>query len=160
MMMVAAERFGKDHFSLVGYLGCRAADHDNQIDHAHMRTNENRHPKLDFRHSGQSWESKYGTRLKGYFDAKKESPEAAAKLQLPDHDDWDCADDLEANGLVVMGGIASGVFTFLPLGLEVLGEVTKHKAAGGNFAGVELPVDLLERIAEARQSLIAETQEG
>jgi hypothetical protein len=36
--------WGKDHWSLLAYIGCRNADNNSIVDYSHFRVNEKRHP--------------------------------------------------------------------------------------------------------------------
>lgn len=120
--------FGKDHWSTFGYAECRCVDDEGVPDRCHMRCNIHRHPGLAHL---RDWNPEHGTRLKGFI-----SPLDTPRLQLPDHDDWDCVEDLEAVGLLKWEGTGiNPVFQLTEFGLLIAAELRKHKANGGNFAG-------------------------
>lgn len=86
---VPVEKFGEDHWSTLAYVETRIVDHNGLLAADHMRCHTGRHPML---HAARRWSSgsddmKYPTRLKG-------------GEPLPDHDDYDCIDDLIAAGLL------------------------------------------------------------
>jgi len=147
MEAVPIEKWGKDHFSLLGYVGCRVVDNQGTIDMDHMRVNQDRHLAA---HTGRNtygqasdackWEPEHGTRLAGFFEAKGKAKEA---FRLPDHDDIDCLDDLDAARLIVDHG--SAMFpriTLTELGRRIEFQLREHKSKGGHFAGFPQVVDL------------------
>ena len=78
--------FGRDHWSAFAYLETRCVDHGGRPDTRHMRTDLERHPGKGHLLSKESTRS-YPTRLRDGTD-------------VHEHDDWDCIDALEAEGLV------------------------------------------------------------
>lgn len=86
---VPPEDFGRDHWSTFAYVETRTVEYRGTIDHDHMRCHGNRHPIMlaakTFRGGGDG--SRYPTILAGGRD-------------LPNHDDYDCLDDLIAAGLL------------------------------------------------------------
>ena len=76
--------FGRDHWSTFAYIATRVVNHDGYPKREHMRTDPKRHPGLAHRGS-HFCPGPYPTMLRG-------------GVQLDDHD---CADDLEAAGLIV-----------------------------------------------------------
>lgn len=138
--------WGKDHWTTLGYLETRCVDHGGRLLRDHMRTDTRRHPLLvgDTQRRVDFGPEKYPTRLFG----------GAA---LPDHDDWDCLEDLEAAGLITIdrrtypqghlavppgarGKIGGDIHrkwnpmvALTELGARVSGLLRAHKAAGGNF---------------------------
>lgn len=134
---VPIELFGKDHWSLLGYIGARiennptGADGIGEMDRRNLRCNEERHP-MHNHHDG--WEPKYGTRLKGYFNNGKTNED----WQIPEHDDWDCLDDLEAAGLITVYSEINGFVGINPgRGMDIYLQLHKHKVEGGHFATFE-----------------------
>lgn len=127
---VPMERFGKDHWSLLAYVETLVVDQQ-PIDRRRMRCNETTHPLLKGAHTPSGWKPDYGTRLKGYFNA---APEQKASLQLPEHDDWDCLEDLEAAGLLEVATLTSGVVRLTPEGRRLANLLREHKEQGGVFA--------------------------
>jgi len=140
---VPTEKFGKDHWSTLAYVGCRVVDNNGTLDREHMRCNADRHPGLaNSANRICTWDPEHGTRLGGYFDAKDKT-----KLLLSDHDDWDCLDDLEAAGLIRIGG--SGINPLVSLtdaGRNVEAQLRKHKSNGGMFANFGGAVDLAKAV--------------
>lgn len=137
-MPVPIEQFGKDHWSLLAYCGCRVVDNNGTINNEHLRCYPPRHPHyVGPRRAAfgrvMPWQDSYGTRLAGFFEAsEKKKPE----FQLTDHDDWDCLQDLEIAGLVKIHG--TGLHPLVKLtdyGYKVEARLRKHKAEGGQFNG-------------------------
>ena len=126
--------FGKDHWSLLGYVQTRCADSFHpqgvgELDKKHLRCNAARHPihaTFIMSHRERAWKPEYGTRLHG--DGRDGS------RQLPDHDDWDCLDDLEAAGLLEVISTANGFVKLTDAGLDMAAALVKHKASGGWFS--------------------------
>jgi len=55
----------------------------------------------------------------------------AAGAQAHDHDDWDCADDIETAGFVrVLGTGVNPVFKMTEKGWEVVKQLQTHRAQG------------------------------
>jgi hypothetical protein len=118
-MPVEAEEFGKDHWSLLAYIETVCVDHQGTPELWRMRCNEETHPGHmgSFSTSGKAYATRTKTR------------------EIPGHDDWDCADDLEAAGLIrVFGTGINPLFWMTELGLRIAGELRAHKAKGGMFA--------------------------
>jgi hypothetical protein len=111
--------FGKDHWSTFAYIETRIVDHSGFPYRQHMRCHGDRHPLLVVPdQDGRS----YPTILKG-------------GAVLTHHDDWDCLDDLEREGLLV--NIGSGLHRCYELtadGRTVAAALRAHKAAGGAYA--------------------------
>ncbi len=126
---VPMSKFGKDHWSTFGYIECRIVDHGGIPDRNHMRCDPERHPGLAGSRANYSGErKKYPTRLAGDNEF------------LPDHDDWDCAYDLEAVGLLEdLGTGVNPVFQLTELGHTVAAALRKHKAEGKMFATFKYP---------------------
>lgn len=119
-MTVSADQFGRDHWSLFAYVECRVVDHRGIPDRTHLRCDPARHPA--HAHEGSRHGGPFPTRL-------------ADGVLLPNHDDWDCLDDLEAAGLLSSHG--TGVNPWFKLtrkGLRVAALLRAHKAKGGQFA--------------------------
>lgn len=133
---VPVSDFGKDHWSLMAYIETLCVDSINKgigtIDKRRVRANEKTHP-LHAVNSGHGigWESSYGTRLSCYCN---EQGNTCPSRQLPDHDDWDCLNDLEAAGLIDVISEANGFVKLTDKGREVAGRLRAHKSKGGMFA--------------------------
>ncbi len=123
---IPVDRWGKDHWSLVAYLECRAVDHKGEIDKERMRCDADLHPGLVGMRCAPPFSKlkkvKFPTILK---DGK----------QLRNHDDWSCAYDLERAGLIELRGTGiNPIVVFTEKGFEIAAVLRKHKAKGKNFA--------------------------
>jgi hypothetical protein len=94
--------FGTDHWSTLAYVETRAVDHKELLDHDHMRCHAGRHPVMLHAKrrvsAGSADGSRYPTRIKA-----STTPDANGRYgvtEVPDHDDYDCLDDLIAEGLL------------------------------------------------------------
>lgn len=117
-MRADISKWGKDHWSMLGYLGCRVVDNCGTINNLQLRIDGNRHPGLAHR---PLTEQKHPTRLKN-------------NEILNDHDDWDCAEDLEEAGFIKIGG--TGLYPIVKLtdkGAKTEALLRTHKAQGGMF---------------------------
>lgn len=116
-------QFGKDHWSTFAYIETLCVDFKGVPDLRRMRCDIDRHPGLRSNSIGSTTSTqKYPTRLAGGIDKH-------------DHDDWDCADDLEAAGLIHQNGTGiNPVFQLTPEGVQVASALRAHKAAGGVFS--------------------------
>ena len=118
-MTIPITEFGKDHWSAFAYVETRIVDHGGVVAKQHLRCIRKRHPHRA--HEGGD-ASAYPTRLRG------------GRTQ-PDHDDWDCLDDLEEAGLLENAGTGMNpVFRLTNLGREVAGKLRGHKGQGGQFS--------------------------
>lgn len=131
------EKFGKDHWSTFAYAETCCVDGKDGIGRlalARMRCNAEKRSMMA---ANMRWAPRYGTRLMGYFDfAGRDDPAqaAAAGLQLPDHDDWDCLDDLEAAGFIEVLTQTAGMVRMTALGNAVAAAARKHKTDGKHYA--------------------------
>lgn len=133
MNEVPIEDFGKDHWSLLGYIEYRCANHDGILDGDHLRINTERHlrhPPKNHALSG-AWNIDWGTRLKGFF---LEGNKQDKTRLLPTHDDMDCLEDLEAAGMIVIHDIFEGQVELTELGKKYAGALKIFKENGGTFA--------------------------
>jgi len=138
-MAVKIEDFGKDHWSLLAYIECICVDGKKgvgEIDFAKMRINRQSESHCPLPVGARShvgaWEEDYGTRLDGYW---KENDTTDKTRRLPQHDDWDCLEDLEEAGLVEILSTINGFVKMTDGGMMIAAFLRKHKADGGNFAG-------------------------
>ena len=121
-MTVEVERWGKDHWSALAYVECCAVDNKGMLDNRRMRCDIDRHPGLVYYTGRVSGDRKYPTLLAG-------------GDELPDHDDWDCLDDLEAAGFIEQRGTGiHPVIVMTELGNKAVAALRQHKAQGGNFS--------------------------
>lgn len=118
--------WGKDHWSLLGYIETRCVDHGGILDHQHLRCNPRRHPGLALPQHVQEGDTyEHPSRIRG-------------GALVPGHDDWDCFYDIEAGGLIL--DIGTGIYPRAKLteaGLALCAKLRAHKAAGGMFATFE-----------------------
>lgn len=122
-MNVPVEQFGQDHWSLLAYIETRCVDFRGALDNQRLRIDPDRHPMLLGR-----MQRLMGSNLKKY------PTFLSGRVQLPNHDDWDCAKDLEACGFVVWGGTgANPVFSMTDKGSAMVAKLRKCKASGGSF---------------------------
>lgn len=145
MNATPVSKFGKDHWSMLAYLETLCVDGREgigTIDKRRVRCNENTHPLCKGIYSGESaWKPNYSTRLFGFFefpDRGDTQKAVEAGLQLLGHDDWDCADDLEAACFVEVINIANGFVRMTKEGSRVCGLLREHKSTGGMFANFSL----------------------
>lgn len=118
--MVTIEQFGRDHWSTLAYFETLVVDNGGRIDKRRMRCDGARHPQ--FGHLPLGIVGRCPTRLKG-------------GVELDDHDDWDCMDDLEAAGLIETSG--TGMFPVVqltPRGHEIANALRRHRADSGLHA--------------------------
>lgn len=130
---VPQEQWGKDHWSTLAYLECRAVNNEGTIKNANMRCNARRHrPFANIGPDGRLVQGDYPTRL-------------ANGETKADHDDWDCAFDLADAGYirlwwtdpvehVEMFGYAQARVEFTGEGLYLAHALRAHKAGGGTMA--------------------------
>lgn len=122
---IEPERWGRDHYSLLGYVFLRAHD-TGTLDPERMRCKRgNPHmtatqQSLLKRHGGPM-----STRLVGDADV--------AEVQ-EEHDDWDVLDDLIAAGLVVNAGTGANPRVVLTLlGVDVGSFICRHRQELGGW---------------------------
>ena len=133
---IPVHRWGKDHWSMLGYIGTVVSDYDGIMNGSRIRVNPNKHVGIarhDHFRLGDSfplWQDSWGTRLHGYFENKQDKT-----LQLSDHDDIDCCFDMEAEGLITMGTTVSMFVQLTEKGREFEEALRRHKQDGGHFAG-------------------------
>jgi hypothetical protein len=130
--VISPERWGKDHWSLLGYVVTRF---DEELQRQVLRCNENRHPLLRSGGLGRHtlpWEDKWSTRLRDSAD------------RVPGHDDYDCLDDLEAAGLVEIISLVNGFVWLTEKGNAVGFRLREHKMRGGTFATFIAPSKLMQ----------------
>jgi hypothetical protein len=123
---ISVNRFGKDHWSLLAYIECLCVDNGGIPDLRRMRVNARTHP--DLAHSNMQMPDPkvsgvyaYPTRLRGGTVAKE-------------HDDHDCADDLELAGFIIIKG--TGIAPYYELtekGWGASHRLRKFKGSGGSF---------------------------
>ena len=144
MSNTQVEKFGKDHWSMLAYVEhccVNGRDGFGEIDRRRVRCNPNTNHMLAGIYSDVQWKLNYSTRLAGFFDFEERSdPEKAiaAGLQLRDHDDWDCLNDLEAAGYIEVLSLVNGFVKMTDKGCGVAAKLRAYKVRGGQFAGFRL----------------------
>jgi hypothetical protein len=130
MKTIPMSQFGRDHWSVFAYIETLCVDNKGVPDHDRMRTNPKTHPGLvgpRIAIMKRSWKPEYGSRLRGHAIDKP--------VQRLNHDDWDCADDLVAAGLIESNGTGINPwFTLTKTGLAIAAALRQHKASGGSFS--------------------------
>lgn len=135
-MTITPQKFGKDHWSLLAYIEDRCVHGDDgigKLSRIRLRCNPKTHPTQS---CGNPWSPNYATRLKGFFqfDERNDLVKACnAGLQVHEHDDWDCVDDLEAAGYIEILSMINGYVSMTELGQSTVASLRKHKADGGMF---------------------------
>ena len=116
--------WGKDHWSTFAYVECCCVDDRGKLDNRRLRINDEKRP---IRSNGcGGWRPEYGTRIKG------------GNIPDPTHDDLDCLEDLEREGLLEqVGTILNPVVKLTEKGLKVSAELRAYKAHGGQFAAFQ-----------------------
>lgn len=137
MAAIGIEKFGKDHWSLLAYVETRCVDFGGVLAPHHMRCNEANHPTLSVTPSGITWKPTHGTFLRGAFDLPK-GDRLGAGYQLPEHDDWDCLDDLECAGLVEIQSLSNPRVSMTREGRRIAALLRAHKADGRQYATFDL----------------------
>jgi hypothetical protein len=132
-------------------------DNDGKINNDHMRCNPRRH--LTLFHGNVKAALSYSDRPND--DGTFRYPTRLKNAEIPEHDDWDCVEDMVDYGLVrIIGdeldlekrwrlGPASGTtitVALTELGQKIAHQLRQHKANGGNFADF-VPGEQLERVA-------------
>jgi hypothetical protein len=96
--LVPMTLFGTDHWSTFAYVETRAVEHKGLLDHDHMRCHAGRHPVMLHAKrrvsAGSADGSRYPTRIKA--SATPGADGRYGVTEVPDHDDYDCLDDLIA----------------------------------------------------------------
>lgn len=118
---VPIEKWGKDHWSVFGYIETRIVDHKGMPDIEHMRVDTDLHPQFGNRACRDTGNKRYPTRLND-------------DTTLHPHDDWSCLDDCEALGLLEnIGTGINRVYKLTDRGSRCAAALRKHKANGGVF---------------------------
>ncbi len=112
--------WGKDHWSLLAYLECRAVDHRGHVDMRRMRVNSVKRGVANG--ASERWKPESGTRLKD------------GSIPNPDHDDIDVFQELEDAGLVQnLATDLNPCVQITPVGFEVVHLIRQAGAAGGRY---------------------------
>ena len=139
--------WGKDHWSTFAYLECRTVDQEGRINNDHMRCNPRRHSAL-FHGLTKAARRFSGGPRSVCPDGSFGHPTRLKEGEIPEHDDWDCVDDMIDVGLVrvlrdeldltrraIWGPFSGTTITvaLTELGQKVAAQLREHKANGGNF---------------------------
>ena len=114
---VPPELWGKDHVSTMVYIESVCVDGSGQPRSEKMRTWGGRPQKGKVRgFPSVEFEKEYPTRLSN-------------GVELHDHDDWDCVNDMEAAGLIIWNGTGiQPIFELTPGGWMFAGMLRRHLA--------------------------------
>ena len=113
---IPVEQWGRDHLSTMLYIETRCVDYAGVPAAAHMRTWSGRPSRGDMKGIGYGHQEDYPSRL-------------ADGMELSDHDDWDCADDFEAAGLLEWQGTGMNpIFKLTDKGWEFAHNLRRQKA--------------------------------
>ncbi len=131
---IPIEKWGEDHWSTLAYLETCAVDQHGNIDNRRMRCNPRLH--RGFTHSAS---------FSGNPDAYPTQLHSGVEHN---HDDWSCAEDMVASGLIALSfwtkqhgetfGHQRGIVTLTDLGMQMASLLRQHKASDGvygNFKG-------------------------
>ena len=130
--------YGKDHWSLLAYIETRCVDYKGVLDVAHLRVRNPAIGSLRTPFGRPMWKPEYGTRLSGYF---KEDGTKDKSRQISNHDDLDCADELEEAGyLTNIGTGLNPAYKMTKSGSEVASLLRQHKSDGKHYATFTLPL--------------------
>lgn len=140
MKAISPTQYGKDHWSLLAYVETRCVDYGGVLDVAHLRV-KNPAIGMGSRHAPYSrpgWKPEYGTRLAGYWN--KDGTTDPNK-RLPDHDDLDCLEDLEAAGFIKNFGTGlNPAYEMTKLGNRVASLLREHKTEGKHYSSFKLQI--------------------
>ena len=121
---IPVELFGKEHWSTFAYIETRCVDYDGVPNNNHMRTDPDLHPGL------------VGAKIAPLMTANptKFPTRLNDGTEVYDHDDWSCAEDLEAAGLLKWKGTGMNpVFVLTDKGKAVAARLRAHRSDGGVF---------------------------
>ncbi len=130
MKKIKVNQFGKDHWSLLAYVEYRIMNHQGRLDLIQLRV---KNPAIQQNITGTNlWKPEYGSRLHGYWN---KDGSVNPKLKILDHDDFDCLDDLEDEGLIKSFGTGlNPAYKLTKKGAKIMSALTLHKQEGKNFA--------------------------
>lgn len=122
---VPMKDWGKDHWSTFAYIETRIVDRDGTVELNRLQANANRHPLyVGTTPFGTILDgSEYGIRLAG-----------GVELPGPDYDEWDCIDDMKAEGLLRdVGFTMTPQFEMTERGVGIASQLRAFKGRGGQF---------------------------
>lgn len=113
--------FGKDHWSLLGFIYTQVVEKKNLLDLRRLRINA---PKRGYSNTVSSnWEPSYGTKI------------TDGSIPDPNHDDIDCLNDLENSGLVINKFTdLNPIVELTKFGFTISEKLNRHLAEGGTFS--------------------------
>lgn len=129
-MRIKAKDFGKDHWSTLAYIETCCVDGKGKVNVLRMRCDPERHPA--FAHRGSPIE---GTPLRNEYPTRLRE-----NVEIFGHDDWDCVDDMVADGILEWGGTGiDPVFRLTTKGWALAGLARRHRAEGKGYATFRPP---------------------
>lgn len=141
MRTVKLKEFGKDHWSLLGYIESRVhsyniAPNTGELDKNHLRINpDGDYGVIATPFKGlfnRTWKDSYGSRLFGYWkDDKTTDPDK----QINNHDDVNCLNDLEAAGLIEVLSLVNFYIKLTKKGIKMASELREWKNGGNHYSG-------------------------
>lgn len=129
---IPVDRWGKDHWNLLAYIGCRNTNNGCVLDGDHLRVNQTKNVGIPKSRPIRSWDTAWGTRLRGHFKNKND-----LSLRLGEHDDIDCLDDMEAEGLITCGTRTSLYAQLTVWGRKFCAALNDHMQQGGATGNFE-----------------------
>jgi hypothetical protein len=129
MKIIPVKEFGRDHWSTLAYIECVNVDGSGRPALERMRCNPSRHPGLAEGRRGPriEWQTSWSSHTK-------------SGILLTGHDDFDCVNDLEKAGLIVVHGTGNNpVYRLTVDGWRVVNDLRQHKANGKNFGDYSYP---------------------
>lgn len=116
MKHIPIDKWGRDHWSTLLYIESICVDGDGVPVAERMRQWAGRPCRGKLRHAAGPMPSTHPTRLKD-------------GTEIHDHDDFNCAADIEAAGLIRWGGTGMlPLFSLTPLGWKVASALRRHMA--------------------------------
>lgn len=125
MTFTPVAEFGREHWALFNRVASQVLStpsHIATLERERMRCNDSTHSRflpLGYR----PWHGSFGT------STKRET--------LPQHDDWDCLDDLEVEGLVEIENSTLATVSLTSQGREVFKKLNEYRSRGGSMAAFD-----------------------
>ena len=131
--MLKLADFGKDHWSLLGYIEYRCINGNKGIGTLDIKTMSSK--------NREGWQDSYGTRLSGFFLPNKQTNE---ERRLKNHDDMDCLEDLENLELIEIISLVNLFIKLTDKGIKILAQLGAHKSKGGYFSNFDYTKKYIE----------------
>lgn len=130
---IPLQYFGRSHWSVLGFLEECAVKHAGQVPKDKMRTDPVRH--------GAYVDPEHRDKMREIME--RALTWLANGAVMEDHDDWDCAGDLAAAGLLaVKGAEMYPMFELTDPGYIVAHSLRRHLARGGVLGNFRCPLTL------------------